>query len=119
MGYCKRSRTRADAPTNSGSKAKPERNNIRGTTEEQGRLQSNVRVALEIATARGDRNLERTMSYAIHHVMIPAFEKLVRAYLYGSSAEKEAAKVYLEERVRKEDYLRNRVERYQTHFTFA
>jgi len=46
-------------------------------------------------------------------VIVPVFEKVVRAYRYGSAAEKAAAAVYLEEFVRVEDYIRNRLDRYQ------
>jgi len=44
---------------------------------------------------------------------VPLAEKIVRAYRFGSSAEQASAKVYFEERVRKDDYIRNRKDRYQ------
>ena len=64
-------------------------------------------------------DLGTNVSDAFHHVIIPVFEKVWRAYQYGSAAERAAAGVYLEEFVRPYDYLRNRAERYQTHFNFS
>lgn len=118
MGHCKRPRTREYAPTNSGSRTKPERINLRCTTEQCGRALAAVRVAREIRRMR-DPLLGTNVSEAFHHVIIPVFEKIWRAYQYGSSAERASASVYLEEFIRKEDYLRNRAERFQTHFKFT
>ena len=112
MGHCKRPRTREYAPTNSGSRTKPERINLRCTTEQCGRALSAVYVASEIRKLR-DPKLGTNISDAFHHVIIPVFEKIVRAYRFGSSAEQASARVYFEERVRKEDYIRNRRDRYQ------
>ena len=118
MGHCKRPRTREYAPLNSGSKTKPERINLRCTTEQCGRALAAVRVAREIRRMR-DPRLGTNVSEAFHHVIIPVFEKIWRAYQYGSSAERASASVYLEEFIRKEDSLRNRAERFQTHFKFT
>jgi len=107
MGHCKRPRTREFAPKNSGSLSKPERINLRCTTEQCGRALAAVRVAREIRRMR-DPRLGTNVSDAFHHVIIPVFEKIVRAFNYGSSAEKASASVYLEEFIRKEDYLKNR-----------
>ena len=52
MGHCKRPRTREFAPTNSGSLTKPERINLRCTTEQYGRAMSAVEVARLIRRAR-------------------------------------------------------------------
>lgn len=112
MGHCSRPRTREFAPTNSGSRAKPERINLRCTTEQCGRAFSAVEVARAIRRMRNPR-LDTNISDAFHHVIIPVFEKVVRAYRYGSAAERASASVYLEEFVRKEDYIRNRPDRYQ------
>jgi hypothetical protein len=46
-------------------------------------------------------------------VIIPVFEKVVRAWRFGSAAERASASVYLEEFVRKDDYIRNRHNLYQ------
>ena len=112
MGRCKRPRTREIAPTNSGSLRKPERINLRCTTEQCGRALSAVTVAREIRRMR-DPRLGTTVSDAFHHVIIPVFEKVVRAYRFGSAAERASASVYLEEFVRRDDYIRNRHQRYQ------
>ena len=112
MGHCKRPRTREFAPTNSGSKAKPERINLRCTTEQCGRALSAVVVAREIRRMRNPK-LGTNVSDAFHHVIIPVFEKVVRAWRFGSAAERASASVYLEEFVRKDDYIRNRKDRYQ------
>lgn len=112
MGHCNRPRTREFAPTNSGSKAKPERINLRCTTEQCGRAFSAVDVARQIRRMR-QPDLGTNVSDAFHHVIIPVFEKVWRAYQYGSAAERAAASVYLEEFIRPEDYLKNRHQRYQ------
>lgn len=118
MGKCRRPRTREFAPTNSGSLRKPERINLRCTTEQCGRALAAVQVARQIRRMR-QPDLGTNVSDAFHHVIIPVFEKVWRAYVHGSSAERAAASVYLEEFVRPDDYLRNRAERYQTHFKFT
>ena len=112
MGHCKRPRTREFAPTNSGSRTKPERIILRCTTEQCGRALSAVVVAREIRKLR-DPKLGTNVSDAFHHVIIPVFEKVVRAWRFGSAAERASASVYLEEFVRKDDYIRNRKDRYQ------
>ncbi|MBQ2632507.1 MAG: hypothetical protein IJG13_22740 [Kiritimatiellae bacterium] len=112
MGHCKRPRTREFAPLNSGSRTKPERINLRCTTEQCGRALSAVVVAREIRRLR-DPKLGTNVSDAFHHVIIPVFEKVVRAWRFGSAAERASASVYLEEFVRKDDYVRNRHHRYQ------
>jgi len=112
MGHCNRPRTREFAPTNSGSLTKPERINLRCTTEECGRALSAVRVARIVRQMR-DPEATTNISDAFHHVIIPVFEKVIRAYRYGSAAERASASVYLEEFVRKEDYIRNRKDKYQ------
>lgn len=112
MGHCKRPRTREFAPTNSGSRPKPERINLRCTTEQCGRALSAVVVAREIRRMRNPK-LGTNISDAFHHVIIPVFEKVVRAWRFGSAAERASASVYLEEFVRKDDYIRNRKDRYQ------
>ena len=112
MGRCNRPRTREFAPTNSGSKTKPERINLRCTTEQCGRALAAVKVAREIRKMR-DPNLGTNVSEAFHHVIIPVFEKVVRAWRFGSAAERASASVYLEEFVRREDYIRNRRELFQ------
>ena len=117
MGHCKRPRTREFAPTNSGSLRKPERINLRCTTEQCGRAMSAVAAAREVRAARNP-GLETNISDAFHHVIIPVFEKVVRAWRFGSAAERASASVYLEEFVRKEDYIRNRVHKYQQEFRF-
>ena len=104
----RRSRTRESAPVNSGSIARPERVNLRCTTEECGRFLSLVTTLRQI-TGRPPEPLAET----VHHVLVPLAEKLVRAVRYGSAAEQSSARVYFEERVRREDYIRNRFERYQ------
>lgn len=73
---------------------------------------SAVQVAKVIRQMR-DPNATTNISDAFHHVIIPVFEKVIRAYRYGSAAERASASVYLEEFVRKEDYIRNRKNRYQ------
>ena len=118
MGKCNRPRTREFAPTNSGSLRKPERINLRCTTEQCGRAMSAVAAARAIRAARNP-NIETNISDAFHHVIIPVFEKVWRAFQYGSAAERASASVYLEEYVRKDDYIRNRAERFQTHFKFS
>ncbi len=112
MGHCNRPRTREYAPTNSGSLTKPERINLRCTTEQCGRALSAVQVARVIRQMR-DPDATTNISDAFHHVIIPVFEKVIRAYRYGSAAERASAAVYLEEFVRKEDYIRNRKDKYQ------
>ena len=114
----KRPRTRPYAPMNSGSKTKPERINLRCTTEQCGRFLTAVDVARIVRQAR-DPALKTNISDAVHHVIIPVFEKVVRAYRFGSEAERASARVYLEEFVRKEDYLKNRKDRYQAKFKFS
>lgn len=104
----RRSRTRKSAPVNSGSIARPERVNLRCTTEECGRFLSLVATLRQIK-GRPPEPLAET----VHHVLVPLAEKLVRAVRYGSAAEQSSARVYFEERVRREDYIRNRFERYQ------
>ena len=113
-----RPRTRPYAPMNSGSKTKPERNNLRCTTEQCGRFLTAVDVARIVRQARNPA-LKTNISDAVHHVIIPVFEKVVRAYRFGSEAERASARVYLEEFVRKEDYIRNRVHKYQMKFKFG
>ena len=108
----KRPRTREYAPTNSGSKTKPERVNVRCTTEQCGRFLAAVEVARVVREAR-DPALKTNISDAVHHVIIPVFEKVIRAYRFGSTAERAAARVYLEEFIRPDDYIRNRKHRYQ------
>lgn len=117
MGHCNRPRTREYAPVNSGSKTKPERINLRCTTEQCGRALAAVSIAREIRRMR-QPDLGTNVSDAFHHVIIPVFEKVWRAYVHGSAAEHAAAAVYLEEFVRKEDYLKNLHERYQQQFLF-
>ena len=109
---CKRPRTREFAPLNSGSRTKPERINLRCTTEQCGRALSAVDVAREIRKLRDPKH-GTNISDAFHHVIIPVFEKVVRAWRFGSAAERASASVYLEEFVRKEDYIRNRHLHYQ------
>ena len=104
----RRSRTRKSAPVNSGSIARPERVNLRCTTEECGRFLSLVTTLRQI---KG--RLPEPLAETVHHVLVPLAEKLVRAVRYGSAAEQSSARVYFEERVRREDYIRNRFERYQ------
>jgi len=118
MGYCNRPRTREYAPTNSGSRVSPERLDLRCSTEECGRALSAVFVAKEIWKVRNP-SAKPTMSAAFHHVIIPVFEKVIRAYRFGSSAERAAARVYLQEFVPVDDYIRNRHERYQQKFSFV
>lgn len=104
----RRSRKREFAPTNSGSATRPERVNLRCTTEECGRFLSLVTTLRELK-GRPPEPVAET----VHHVLVPLAEKLVRAIRYGSAAEQSSARVYFEEHVRKEDYVRNRHERYQ------
>lgn len=113
----KRPRTREYAPTNSGSKTKPERINLRCTTEQCGRFLTAVDVARVIREAR-DPALKTNITDAVHHVIIPVFEKVIRAYRFGSSAERASASVYLEELVRPDDYIRRRKDRYQQKLKF-
>ena len=105
----RRKRTREFAPVNSGSVTRPERVNLRCTTEECGRFMSLVR-ALRLIKGRA---AEEPIAETVHHVLVPLAEKIVRAYRFGSSAEQASARVYFEERVRREDYVRNRHNRYQ------
>lgn len=104
----RRSRTRESAPVNSGSAARLERVNLRCTTEECGRFLSLVATLRQIK-GRPPEPLAET----VHHVLVPLAEKLVRAVRYGSAAEQSSARVYFEECVRRDDYIRNRLERYQ------
>lgn len=104
----RRSRKREFAPVNSGSVLRPERVNLRCTTEECGRFLSLI-TTLRQLKGRPPEPIAET----VHHVMVPLAEKLVRAVRYGSAAEQSSARVYFEERVRKEDYIRNRADRYQ------
>lgn len=104
----RRSRTREFAPVNSGSVVRPERVNLRCTTEECGRFLSLVSTLRQLK-GRPPEPLAET----VHHVLVPLAEKLVRALRYGSAAEQSSARVYFEERVRREDYIRNRHQRYQ------
>ncbi len=104
----RRSRTREFAPVNSGSATRPERVNLRCTTEECGRFLSLVSTLRQLK-GRPPEPLAET----VHHVLVPLAEKLVRALRYGSAAEQSSARVYFEERVRREDYIRNRRDRYQ------
>lgn len=108
----KRLRDRAHAPMNSGSKKRPERINLRSSTEECGRFLHNVSVGRKILLRRNP-DAPADIADVTHRVIVPVFEKVVRAYRYGSAAEKAAAAVYLEEFVRVEDYIRNRLDRYQ------
>ena len=112
MGRCNRPRTREFAPKNSGSLAKPERINLRCTTEQCGRALSAVQTARLIRKMRNP-GVGTSVSDAFHHVIIPVFEHVVRAFRFGSSAERASAAVYLAEFVPREDYIRNRKERYQ------
>ena len=105
----RRSRTRDFAPVNSGSAARPERVNLRCTTEECGRFLSLVSTLRQLK-GRPPEPIAET----VHHVLVPLAEKLVRAVRYGSAAERSSASVYFEERVRRDDYIRKRLERYQT-----
>ena len=118
MGHCKRPRTREFAPTNSGSRTKPERINLRCTTEQCGRALAAVKTARWIRQMR-DPHLGTNVSDAFHHVIIPVFEKIVRAYVHGSAAERASASVYLEEFIRREDYIRNRKDLYQQRLIFT
>ena len=104
----RRSRKREFAPTNSGSVTRPERVNLRCTTEECGRFLSLV-TTLRLIKGRADEPIAET----VHHVLVPLAEKIVRAYRFGSTDEQASAKIYFEERVRREDYIRNRHQRYQ------
>lgn len=108
----KRPRTREFAPKNSGSLSKPERINLRCTTEQCGRFLSAVAVAGVIHQSRNSKAVAN-ISEAVHHVIIPVFEKVIRAYRFGSSAEQAAARIYLREFVPKDDYVRKRHLRYQ------
>ena len=87
MGHCKRPRTREFAPTNSGSRTKPERINLRCTTEQCGRALSAVVVAREIRRMRNPK-LGTNVSDAFHHVIIPVFEKVPRPSTSRSSSAK-------------------------------
>ena len=104
----RRKRTREFAPKNSGSQSRPERVNLRCATEECGRFYS-LCTTLRLIKGRAEEPIAET----VHHVLVPLAEKIVRAYRFGSSAEQASARVYFEERVRKEDYIRNRRDRYQ------
>ena len=104
----RRSRKREFAPVNSGSVSRPERVNLRCTTEECGRFLSLIATLRQLKGGPPEPIAE-----TVHHVLVPLAEKLVRAVRYGSAAEQSSARVYFEERVRKEDYIRNRAERYQ------
>ena len=104
----RRKRTKQFAPVNSGSVTRPERVNLRCTTEECGRFLALVK-ALRVVKGRPEEPIAET----VHHVLVPLAEKILRAYRFGSSAEQASAKVYFEERVRKDDYIRNRKDRYQ------
>ena len=99
----RRSRTREFAPVNSGSDVRPERVNLRCTTEECGRFLSLVST-LRLIKGRPPEAIAET----VHHVLVPLAEKVIRAYRFGSAAERAAARVYFEEFVRKDDYIRNR-----------
>lgn len=112
MGHCNRPRTREFAPKNSGSKAKPERINLRCTTEQCGRAFAAVQVA-RLLRKRVKPDQGTNISEAFHHVIIPVFEHVVRAFRFGSAAERASAEVYLREFVPREDYIRNRRDRYQ------
>lgn len=105
----RRKRTREYAPVNSGSVTRPERVNLRCTTEECGRFYSLVST-LRLIKGRPEKE---PIAETVHHVLVPLAEKIVRAYRFGSSAEQASARVYFEERVRREDYIRNRKNRYQ------
>lgn len=118
MSRITRPRTREYAPTKSGSIKRPERINVRCTTEECGRFLTAIGIAQDILKAR-DPKADLDITTAIHHVIVPVFEKVIRAYRFGSSAEQASARVYLEEFVRKEDYLKNRKDRYQAKFKFS
>lgn len=109
-GHINRPRDREHAPTNSGSVTKPERRNVRCTTEECGRFGAAVQDAREIVLARKPdaKGEELDMSTLVNHVIIPTFEKVVRGFRYGSAAEKAQCAVYLEEHIRKDDYLSKR-----------
>ena len=120
MGHINRPRDREHAPTNSGSSTKPERVNVRCTTEECGRLYNAVRVARQLRLARfpnaKDRDLD--MSTLVNHVIVPTFEKVVRGLVNGSAAERALCEVFLEEFVRKDDYLSKRRKIDQQLFNF-
>lgn len=109
-GHINRPRDREHAPTNSGSITKPERRNIRCTTEECGRFGAAVQVARQLVLARKPdaHGEELDMSTLVNHVIIPTFEKVVRGYLCGSAAERAQCSVYLDEYIRKDDYLSKR-----------
>lgn len=114
----KRPRTRPYAPMNSGSKTKPERINLRCTTEQCGRFLTAVDVARIVRQARNPA-LKTNISDAVHHVIIPVFEKVARTPARPRCRNGTPARVYLEEFVRKEDYIRNRVHKYQMKFKFG
>jgi len=107
MGHINRPRTREYAPTNSGSLSKPERINIRCTTEQCGRAYAAFKIARQLRQANQPDAVVDACT-AFNEIIIPTFEKVVRAYLCGSSAERQLAAVYLEERIRKDDYLSKR-----------
>ena len=104
----RRSRKREFALVNSGSVTRPERVNLRCTTEECGRFLALVSTLRQLK-GRPPEPIAET----VHHVLVPLAEKLVRAVRFGSAAEQSSARVYFEERVRRDDYIRNRHERYQ------
>lgn len=110
MGHINRPRDREHAPTNSGSSTKPERVNVRCTTEECGRLYNAIRVARQLRLAKFPNAKERELDMAtlLNHVIIPTFEKVVRGFVNGSAAEKAFCGIFLEEFVRKDDYLSTR-----------
>lgn len=118
MNHCKRPRTREFAPTNSGSLKRKERFNCRCTTEELGRLFSSIDVGREILKIRTPDSATDNAT-VMHRVIVPVFEKIIRAYRYGSAAEKASASVYLEEFIRKDDYIKNRHLKYQGEFKFS
>lgn len=108
MGNLKRPRDAAHAPDNSGSVKRPERINVRCTTEECGRMYAAIDTARQFRKAYNPASTDLDAADLIHGVIIPVFEKVVRAYLCGSAAERSLVSVYLEERIRKDDYLSKR-----------
>ena len=111
-------RTRQKTPK-SGSIKRPQRRNTRCTVEEGGRYDKAIIRARNILKERYPHLNTFDMADCMHRVIIPVFEKVCRAIDFGSSAEQEAAKVYLEEFVRKEDYIRARQDRYQMRLNFG
>ena len=103
----------------SGSVKRPQRRNTRCSVQEGGRFDKSISRARQILRERFPEMKQIDMADCMHRVIIPTFEKVCRAVDFGSSAEQEAAKVYLEEFVRKEDYIKNRKDRYQIRLNFG